>query len=81
MSTWYTTEQIAALVNWDGLLCMPPFRNDAERRQHYSRYITRYLWRAFSPDDWRQVADIIDDLRVPWKVKAATKFLLNRHAP
>lgn len=77
----YTAEQIEALVNWDGLLSRPPFKNDAARRQYYSRYITRYLWSVFSPDDWRQVAEIIDDLRVPWKLKKATKFLLRRHTP
>lgn len=75
----YTSEQIEMLVNWDGLLCKPPFRNDAERRQYYSRYITRYLWRAFTPEDWRNVREIIDDLRLPWKLQLTTTFLVNRH--
>lgn len=74
----YTPEQVEALVNWDGLLCKPPFRNDAERRQYYARYVSRLLWRYLTPDDWRQLAAVVDDLRVPPKLKSATKVLLGR---
>lgn len=75
----YTPQDIEALTNWDGLLCKPPFRNDAEKRQYYSRFIERMLWRYFSQNDWEEVAKVIDDLRVPPKLKRATKFLLARH--
>lgn len=74
----YSPEDIEALVNWDGLLCKPPFRNNAERRQYYARYVSRMLWRYLSPEDWRQLAEIVDDLRVPPKLKLATKVLLSR---
>lgn len=74
----YTPEEIEALTNWDGLLCKPPFRNEAERRQYYSRYINRMLWRYFSEEEWRQLAEIADDLRIDQKLKRTTKFLLAR---
>lgn len=77
----YTPEQIEALVNWDGLLCKPPFRNRAEARQYYGRYVSRMLWRYFTPWDWRQLRDLVDELRVPPKLKRATRVLLQRHAP
>ncbi len=76
----YTPDQIEALVNWDGLLCKPPWRNAAERRQYYGRHISRLLWRTFTPDDWRQIAEVVDDLRVSPKLKRATKFLLQRRS-
>lgn len=75
----YTPEDIEALTNWDSLLCKPPFRNDAEKRQYYSRFIERMLWRYFSHNDWQEVAQVIDDLRVSPKLKRTTKFLLERH--
>lgn len=74
----YTPAEIEALLNWDGLLCKPPFRTAAERRQYYGRYVSRMLWRYLTPDDWRQLAEIVDDLRVPPKLKRATKVLLGR---
>lgn len=79
--TRYTPAQIDALVNWDGLLCRPPWRNDAQRRQYYSRHIERLLWRYFTPEDWQQLAEIVDDLRIPDKLKKTTKFLITRHTP
>jgi len=79
MSSRYTQQQIEALTNWDGLLCKPPWRNAIEKRQYYSRFVSRYLWRTFSDEDWHHVAAIADDLRVPHKLKVATKFLANRH--
>lgn len=75
----FTPDQIEALVNWDGLLCKPPWRTDAERRQYYARYLSRYLWRYFSTEDWQNIENIIDELRLPPKIKAATLFLLPRH--
>lgn len=75
----YTPQDIEALTNWDGLLCKPPFRNMAERRQYYSRFIERMLWRYFTHQDWEQIVTIIDDLRVSEKTKRATIFLLARH--
>lgn len=75
----YTPEEIEALTNWDKLLCKPPFRNEGEKRQYYSRFIERMLWRYFSRDDWREIAKIIDDLRVSPKLKRTTRFLLERH--
>lgn len=77
----YTPEQIEALVNWDGLLCKPPFRNRAESRQYYGRYVSRMLWRYFTPEDWRQLRDLVDELRVPPRLQRATRVLLQRHAP
>lgn len=77
--TIYTPQDIEALTNWDGLLCKPPFRNVAEKRQYYSRFIERMLWRYFTQEDWTQVAEVIDELRVPPKLKKTTKFLLARH--
>lgn len=75
----YTAEDVEALTNWDGLLCKPPWRNAAEQRQYYGRYVDRMLWRYFSHHDWQEVAEVIDDLRVSPKLKRTTKFLLERH--
>lgn len=75
----YTPQDIEALTNWDGLLCKPPWRNETEKRQYYNRYVTRMLWRYFTPNDWKNVADIVDDLRVSDKLKLTTKFLTKRH--
>jgi hypothetical protein len=75
----YTPQEIEALTNWDGLLRKPPFEGVADMRQYYSRYITRMLWQAFSAQDWRNVAAVIDDLRVSEKLKRTTRFLLQRH--
>ncbi|MBI4599299.1 hypothetical protein HY732_00065 [Candidatus Uhrbacteria bacterium] len=75
----HTPQDIEALTNWDGLLCKPPWRNAAEKRQYYNRYVTRMLWRYFTPDDWRNVGEIVDTLRVPEKLKLTTKFLAKRH--
>lgn len=75
----YSDKEIEALTNWDGLLCKPPWRNEAEKRQYYARYVTRMLWRYLTPDDWRNIADIVDDLRVSNKLKLTTKFLATRH--
>lgn len=36
------------------------------------------LWRYLVPDDWKQLAEIVDDLRVPPKLKRAIKVLLQR---
>ncbi len=76
----HTPQDIEALTNWDGLLCKPPWRNSAEKRQYYNRYVTRMLWRYFTPEDWRNVGEIVDTLRVPAKLKLTTKFLARRHA-
>lgn len=75
----YSDKEIEALTNWDGLLCKPPWRNTSEKRQYYARYINRMLWRYFTPDDWRNVSDIVDALRIPYKLKLTTKFLADRH--
>lgn len=75
----YTSQEIEALTNWDGLLCKPPWRNEIEKRQYYSRFIERMLWRYFTDTDWQQVTDIVDSLRVAPKLKRATTFLLARH--
>lgn len=75
----YSDKEIEALTNWDRLLCKPPWRNVAEKRQYYARFVTRMLWRYFTPDDWRNVAGIVDDLRVPDKLKLTTKFLIRRN--
>lgn len=75
----YTAKDIEALTNWDGLLCKPPFRNVAEKRQYYARFIERMLWRYFTPEDWQEIATVIDDIRVPAKLKQTTRFLLARH--
>lgn len=75
----YTTEQLEALLNWDGLHCKPPYRNAVEEHQHYARYIEAMLWRYLSPEDWRRLTEIIDTVRVPEKLKRATRFLIERH--
>ncbi len=75
----YTPDDIEALTNWDGLLCKPPFRNTAEKRQYYSRFIERMLWRYFTKQDWQEVSTLINELRVPAKIKRTTEFLLTRH--
>lgn len=75
----YTPEQIEALVNWDGMLCKPPFRNDAEKRQYFSRYVSRMLWRYLSPTDWTELAPIVGTLRISEKLRNATRFLIERH--
>lgn len=75
----YTPDQVEALVNWDGMLCKPPFRNDAEKRQYFSRYVSRMLWRYLSPTDWNELAEIVDTLRVSDKLRNATRFLIARH--
>ena len=75
----YTPQEIEALTNWDNLLCKPPHRNVVEKRQYYSRYISRMLWRYFDDHDWQEIAMIIDDLRVSPKLKKTTQFLLSRH--
>lgn len=75
----YSPEEIEALINHDGLLCKPPWKHPVHKRQYYARHIERYLWRSFSPEDWRNVAEIIDDLRIDPKLKHTTKFLLPRH--
>ncbi|MBI2644837.1 hypothetical protein HYW94_01510 [Candidatus Uhrbacteria bacterium] len=75
----YTSRDIEALTNWDGLLCKRPWHNESEKRQYYSRYISRMLWRYFTEDDWQTVAPIIHELRVPKKLKITTQFLAERH--
>mgnify|MGYP001560349010 CR=1 FL=1 len=75
----YTERELEALLNWDGLHCKPPFRNRAEECQYYARFIERMLWRYLTPDDWRRLAEIIADVRVPEKQKKATLFLIKRH--
>ena len=75
----YTARDIDALTNWDGLLCAPPWKNEAQQQQYYSRHIERMLWRYFSRDDWRNVAAVCERLRIPEKLKRATKFLIERH--
>lgn len=50
-----------------------------EKRQYYARFIDRLLWRYFTPEDWQNVADIVDDLRLNEKLKRTTRFLLDRH--
>lgn len=75
----YTAAEIEALTNWDGLLHKPPWLNKIEMRQYYARYINRLLWRHFNQDDWKNVAEIIDELRVDDKLIKTTRFLLARH--
>lgn len=75
----YTPRDIEILTNWDGLLCKPPWKNEAQKRQYYSRHITRMLWRYFTKEDWRIVASMSDDLRIPEKLKRTTKFLAKCH--
>lgn len=75
----YTSRDIEALINWDGLLCKPPWRNKLEKRQYYSRYISRMLWRYFTEDDWHAVATVVHELRIPKKLKTTTQFLIQRH--
>jgi len=77
--TRYSPEEIEALTDWDGLLCKPPWRNAAEERQYYARFVSRRLWRSFTSEDWQRIGAIVDDLRVPEKLKRATKFLAKRH--
>lgn len=77
--TRYTPAQIEALTNHDGLRPTPPFKSETEERQYYSHYLTRYLWRYLTPADWRAIDRILDQLRIPDKVRRATKFLLPRH--
>ena len=75
----HTKAEVEALTNWDGLLCKPPWRNQAQKRQYYSRFIQRMLWRYFTTEDWKNVASLGDSLRVPVKLKRATHFLAERH--
>jgi len=75
----HTPQEIEALTNWDGLLPKPPFGSDRERRQYYARFVERMLWRYFTPDDWKAVSEIVDDLRVDPKLKRTTRFLAQRH--
>ena len=75
----HTPQDIEALTNWDGLLCKQPWRNDVEKRQYYARYINRMLWRYFTPDDWHNVAEVINTVRVSEKLRLTTKFLIQRH--
>jgi hypothetical protein len=44
-----------------------------------ARFIESMLWEELSQEDWRRLAEIIDDLRVDPKLKRATKFLIPRH--
>lgn len=75
----YTTQDIEALTNWDGLLCKQPWRNEQEKRQYYSRYINRMLWRSFSDNDWEEIASFVTHLRISDKLKRTTQFLIKRH--
>lgn len=75
----YPKARLEQLLNWDGFLCLPPWRNRAEECQYYARFIEWRLWRAFTDGDWRRLAAIIDDVRVSEKLKNATKFLIARH--
>lgn len=74
----YTREEIEALTNWDGMLCKPPHKNNAEKKQYYARYIDRMLWRYFSPEDWQEISRILDDIKVNPKLKETTQFLITR---
>ena len=75
----YTQKELDLLLNWDGLHCKPPFRNRREECQHYARYIQKMLWRYLSPNDWKRLAELIDDIRVEPKLRQTTKFLMGRH--
>lgn len=75
----YTKGELEALLNWDGFLCKPPWRNRAEECQYYARFIERMLWDYLTERDWHRLADIVDDLRVDPKLKRATRFLVARH--
>ncbi|MDP2630821.1 MAG: hypothetical protein Q8P56_05450 [Candidatus Uhrbacteria bacterium] len=75
----YSKDDIEALTNWDRLLCKSPWHNDVQKRQYYSRFISRMLWGAFTAEDWRAVTPIINDLRISEKLKRATRFLAKRH--
>ena len=75
----YPKKRLEVLLNWDGFLCLPPWRNRAEECQYYARFIEWRLWRAFTPEDLRRLAEIIEEIRVPEKLKKATKFLIARH--
>ncbi len=77
----YNAQEIEALTNHDRLLCKPPHRNDAERRQYYARFINRLLWRYFTAQDWQQVARLLPDLKIEPKLKKTTEFLIARHIP
>ncbi len=78
VSRKYTPAEIEALTNWDGLLAKPPWKNKIEMRQYYARYVDRLLWRYFSEEDWRNLAGIIDELRVDDKLKKTTCYLLEK---
>jgi hypothetical protein len=75
----YTKDELETLLNWDGFHCKPPFRNRAEECQYYARFIERMLWTYLEPKDWQRLAELIDDIRVPEKLKKTTKFLIGRH--
>jgi len=75
----YSKDDIEALTNWDRLLCKPPWHTDAEKRQYYSRFISRMLWHTFTDKDWKTVTPIISDLRISEKLKRTTQFLAKRH--
>lgn len=74
----YSLSEVEALVNWDHLLCKPPFRNELEERQYYGRYLRERLWRYLKPKDWKRLSQIIDTIRIPEKTKLATKWLIQR---
>ncbi|GEM_PF-5309658 len=76
----YSKNEIEALTNWDRLLCKPPWRNDGEKRQYYSRFISRMLWHTFTAKDWKIVIPLIEDLRISEKLKRTTQFLAKRHS-
>jgi hypothetical protein len=75
----YPKERLEKLLNWDGFLCLPPWKNRSEECQYYARFIEQRLWRAFDPEDWYRLAQLIDDVRVPTKQKKVTKFLIKKH--
>ena len=75
----YPKTRLEHLLNWDGFLCLPPWRNTAEECQYYARFIERRLWRTFDDADWRRLREIIGSVRVPEKLKKATQFLIERH--
>lgn len=75
----YPKARLEQLLNWDGFLCLPPWRNQAEECQYYARFIERRFWRALEPKDWARLAEILDSIRVSEKLKRATKFLMERH--
>jgi len=75
----YPKSKLEKLLNWDGFLCLPPWRNKAEESQYYARFIERRFWRALNKKDWQRLAVIIDSIRVSEKLKKTTKFLIKRH--